>query len=210
MNLETLKLLEAKFMRVYPGGFKNPELEKTGKKHRMPQLIAFAQERFAAQCFRNEAQMIESMIQMVSKSSMVSVFEKPRFRDYARSLSDDHRTVLVNGLEALLHGNEAVGFNMMLDVLDYGKLAKWTLLTVWQAYYAPKKGVFVKPTTAKNVIATLELEEDLGGLQYRPRPDFEFYKRYRAAINKMKKEVDSSFASSNAAFSGFLMMAMEL
>ena len=206
MNFKTLKLLEAKFMRVYPGGFRHPDLEKIGKKHRMPQLIAFAKERFDKACFGNPAQVCESMIQMVSKSSMVSVFEKPRFRDYMRSLSDDQRDIMVNGLQELLHGKEEVGFNMILDVLDEGRLAKWTLLTVWQAYYMPKKGVFIKPTTVKDVIATLELE----GLQYQSRPDFAFYKSYRAAINKMKKEVDKSFSDSNAAFSGFLMMAMAL
>ena len=206
MNIKILKLLESKFMSVYPGGFRHPELEKIGKKHKMPQLIAFAKERFAKACFNKPSLVAESMIQMVSKSSMVSVFEKPRFRDYVRSLSDDQRNVLVNGLYELLHGKEATGFNMMIDVLDEGKLAKWTLVSVWQAYYMPRKGVFVKPTTVKNVIATLELE----GLQYKPRPDFTFYKSYRAAINTMKKEVDKSFSDSNAAFSGFLMMAMEM
>ncbi|MBN2714998.1 MAG: hypothetical protein JXX14_04030 [Deltaproteobacteria bacterium] len=206
MNLNTLKLLEAKFMRFYPGGFAHPELEKIGKKHKMPQMIAFAKESFAKECFSNGAQIIERMIQMVSKSSMVSVFEKPRFRDYIRSLSDDQRTVLVKGLDELLHGSEETGFNMILDVLDDGKLAKWTLISVWQAYYMPQKGVFIKPTTVKNIIQTLELD----GLQYDSRPDYAFYKKYRAVINKIKKEVDPSFSSSNAAFSGFLMMAMEM
>ncbi|MBN2527824.1 MAG: hypothetical protein JXR76_15650 [Deltaproteobacteria bacterium] len=206
MNVQTLKVLEAKFMAVYPGGFSNPELVQIGKKHKMPQMIEFAKQRFAKENFSKDAKILDSMIQLVSRSSMVSVFEKPKFRDYVRSLSDDHREVLTSGLLQLLHGKEEVGFNMILDVLDYGKLAKWTLLSVWQAYYTPQKGVFIKPTTVKNIIRVLELE----GLQYTPRPDFVFYKRYRAAINKMKKEVDTSFTSSNAAFSGFLMMAMAL
>lgn len=206
MNIQALKSLEARFMRVYPGGFNNPELEKMGKKHRMPQMIALAKERFDPRAFDRQSQILESMIQLVSRASMVSVFEKPKFRDYVRSLSDDHRQVLVTGLKELLHGSEETGFNMVRDVLEDGKLAKWTLVSVWQAYYMPTKGVFIKPTTVKNIIAALALDE----LQYRPRPDFEFYQTYRAAINKMKKEVDPSFSSSNAAFSGFLMMAMAL
>ena len=206
MNIETLKLLEAKFLSVYPGGFHHPELQKIGKKHKMPQMIALAKERFDTGCFNKESQVLESMIQLVSRSSMVSVFEKPRFRDYVRSLSQEHRSVLVSGLRELLHGKEEVGFQMILDVLDDGKLAKWTLLSVWQAYYMPTKGVFIKPTTVKNVIQTLELD----GLVYQSRPDFQFYRKYRAAINRMKKEVDRSFTESNAAFSGFLMMAMSL
>ena len=46
VNIQTLKVLESKFLAVYPGGFHHPELEKIGKKHKMPQMIAFAKERF--------------------------------------------------------------------------------------------------------------------------------------------------------------------
>lgn len=206
MNVNTLKMLEAKFMAVYPEGFENPELVKIGKKHRMPQLIQFAKESFDKQCFDNADELLESMIRMVSRSSMISVFEKPKFRDFARSLGSTQKQVLVTGLKELLHGSEELGFNMMLDVLEDGKLAKWTLISVFGAYYKPKNHVLIKPTTVKNIIRTLELK----GVEYSPKPSYAFYKKYRALINKMKKEVDNSFCSSNAAFSGFLMMAMEL
>ena len=59
-----------------------------------------------------------------------------------------------------------------------------------------------KPTTTKNVIRQFELE----GLEYRPRPSWAFYERYRAVIDDMKAHVDPSLWPNNAAFTGFLMM----
>ena len=64
--------------------------------------------------------------------------------------------------------------------------------------------MFVKPTTTKNAIRFFELE----GLEYKPRPSWAFYERYRETINEMKSRVDPSLSTSNAAFTGFLMAAM--
>ena len=62
----------------------------------------------------------------------------------------------------------------------------------------------MKPTTAKGVVSYFELD----GLEYRPRPSWEFYKTYRDIILEMKAAVDKSLAPNNAAFCGFLMMTM--
>ena len=63
----------------------------------------------------------------------------------------------------------------------------------------------VKPTTAKRVIEYFELE----GLKYSPKPNFAFYQAYRERINQMKEALDGGFPAENAAFCGFLMMAIE-
>ena len=62
--------------------------------------------------------------------------------------------------------------------------------------------MFVKPTTTKGVIKTFELDD----LVYHPRPTYDFYVRYRDAIDEMKSHVDASLSPNNAAFTGFLMM----
>ncbi len=49
---------------------------------------------------------------------------------------------------------------------------------------------------------------ELEGLTYKPRPSYDFFVKYRQAINEMKQKVDASLAPNNAAFSGFLMMTM--
>ena len=94
------------------------------------------------------------------------------------------------------------GFTDIVDVLSDAKLAKWSLLSVCPFYYRPTKDVFVKPTTTKNVIRQFELRD----LVYHPRPTWEFYTAYRAAITEMKANLHPALSPNNAAFTGFLMM----
>ena len=205
MNLKKLKQAEEAFFNRYPGGFENPEMIEVGKKHKMDKMIAFAQEGFVRRNFKLPDLIVDNMIKVVSRSSMVSLFEKPKFRDYANSLPPKSKQLLASGLEEILHGKEQQGFETMLDVLKSGKLAKWSLMTICQTYFRPEFEVFVKPTTAKRVIEYFELKN----LQYKPTPTWAFYDEYRAVINEMKSKVDASLSPYNAAFSGFLMISME-
>jgi hypothetical protein len=134
---------------------------------------------------------------------MVSMFEKPKFRDYVNGLARSDREYLLAGYKRLLHGKQEQGFNDVLDVLSEGKLAKWSLMTIHLHHWRPQKEVFVKPTTTKNVIRQFELED----LEYRPRPSWSFYERYRSVIDDMKAQLDPSLSPNNAAFTGFLMMS---
>lgn len=205
MNLIKLKQAEEVFFNRYPGGFENPEMAAHAKKHKMDKMIAFAQEGFVKRNFKLPELVNENMVKVVSGSSMVSLFEKPKFRDFARSLPPKDMKTLASGLENILHGKEQQGFETMLEVLQRGKLGKWSMMTICQNYFRPETKVFVKPTTAKGVIETFELEN----LQYKPTPSWAFYEEYRRVINEMKSKVDSSLSPYNAAFSGFLMMSMD-
>ncbi|MCX7772382.1 MAG: hypothetical protein N2376_04630, partial [Clostridia bacterium] len=140
----------------------------------------------------------------IGQSSLISVFEKPKFRELVQALNEIEKEHLALGLKEFLHGNQEFGFNMMLGVLKQYKLAKWPLLTVCPMYFRPGYEVFIKPTTTKGVISFFELE----GPKYSPTPTYSFYTFYREKINQMKKEVDASFQNDNAAFCGFLMMSM--
>lgn len=190
---------------MYPGGFEHPDMVAIGKKHKMDKMITTVQEEFSEDQFGNSKAIVQAMSKLVSRSSMVSLFEKPKFRDFVNSLHNQHETILANGLREMLHGNQEQGFNMMLDVLISGKMAKWSLISVLPVYHKPYDEVFVKPTTAKGVIQQFEL----GTLVYKPRPSWEFYKEFRSIINEMKTKVDSRLAPNNAAFTGFLMMSLD-
>jgi len=205
MNLEKLKQAESNFLQRYPGGFNHPEMLEISKKHKMEKTSTLAQERFKLEMFSNSQEIIDSMIKLVNSSSMVSLFEKPKFRDFANGLDKDRKNLIVHGVKEILHGNEESGFDILVDMLKEDKLAKWTLLTVIPAYFSPNKEVFVKPTTTKNVIKYFELED----LVYKPLPSYTFYTRYRQEINGMKEKVSDLLSPNNAAFSGFLMMVME-
>ena len=205
MNLDKLEQAEAKFFNMYPGGFEHPDMVAIGKKHKMDKMITTVQEEFSEDQFGNSKAIVQAMSKLVSRSSMVSLFEKPKFRDFVNSLHNQHETILANGLREMLHGNQEQGFNMMLDVLISGKMAKWSLISVLPVYHKPYDEVFVKPTTAKGVIQQFEL----GTLVYKPRPSWAFYKEFRSIINEMKTKVDSRLAPNNAAFTGFLMMSLD-
>ena len=205
MNLNRLKQAEKAFLQRYPGGFDNAEIVATRvRKHKPEQMIALAQESFSRTNFVHPDLIIQNMIKVISRSSIISVFEKPGFRNFANTLSPDEREFLSSGLEQLLHENEETGFEMILDLLKSAKLAKWSLMTVCQTYFHPQRDVFIKPTTVKGVIEYFELEN----LDYKPAPSWAFYAAYRDAFLDMKSKVDPSLSPTNPAFSGFLWMTV--
>lgn len=204
MNVEKLKLAEREFLDRYPGGFANPEMVAIRKKHRLEKMIELTQESFSKRNFRFPDLIVENMVKVITRSSLISVFEKPKFRDFARSLPPVERQDLALGLQELLHGNEQTGFEIMETILKGGQLAKWSILTVCPAYYRPEVEVFVKPTTAKEILAYLEVQD----LQYKPSPTWAFYQQYRAMINEMTTRVDASLSPYNIAFTGFLMRSI--
>ena len=204
MNLKRLKQAEAEFLARYPGGFNHPDMITIGKKHNVGKMTEQAKELLSKKSFQKTGPVLDSLIKIVSRSSMVSMFEKPKFRDYVNGLDRDEREALAMGFQLLLHGKQQRGFDIIIDILARGKLAKWSLVTICPTYIKPLDEVFVKPTTAKNVIKYLELEN----LDYKPRPSWAFYEEFRSQILAMKEKVDPSISPSNAAFTGFLMMSL--
>lgn len=195
-----LKDAEARFLAEYPEGFSDPLMLAMVKKHKVEKMNKLAQSSLALEQFENPARIVESMTRIVSQSSLVSIYEKPRFRDLVKALNSEEKERLALGLKEFLHGNQGFGFELMVDLLAEYKLAKWTLLTVCPIYFRPETEIFIKPTTTKWIIQYFELE----GLQYSPRPTFEFYRSYRDQINRMKAETLVFLQGNNAAFTGFL------
>ena len=206
MNIQKLKQAQAVFYSIYPQGFDSPQMVQIGKKHNMGKTVEFVHKAFTKMAVKDVEETADNMVRLVARSSMVSVFEKPRFRDAVRDMDILEKTQLVHSLDMLLFGSEEKGFNLMLEVLLRHGLAKWTLMTVYRCYYYPETDLLYKPTTVKKVIEKFELE----GLAYKPRPSYEFFVKYRDAINEMKMHVDENFRHSNAAFSGFLMMSADM
>jgi len=206
LNNKKLQMAQTSFLAQYPQGFEDPEMVKIGKKHRVAQMTAFTQESFAKAQFKDSAAICENMIKAVSRSSMVSMFEKPKFKGFVNRLNNDEKSYLASCLKDLLHGKQERGFTGFVDILRTEKIAKWSLVSIIPAYYSPTTEVFVKPTTAKDVIKNFEVAD----LVYKPAPTWEFYQSYRQLINKAKTTVSPTLSPSNAAFSGFLMMAMKM
>ena len=204
LNPKKLKLAELEFLQRFPGGFSHSDMQAIGKKHNVTKMVDFAQASFTKKASKDIDTYAENMIKVVSRSSMVSVCEKPKFRDFVRRLDPSEKAFLVKAQHQILHGKQQAGFEAMIDLLQTEKLAKWSLISIIPAYFSPTVEVFVKPTTTKNVIAHFEIDD----LLYKPMPSWSFYFRYRDMINSAKSKVDDSLSPSNAAFCGFLMMTM--
>ncbi len=77
MNLKKLKHAEESFFNRYPGGFNHPEMVALGKKHKMDTVITLTQESFSKENFKDSEIIINAMIKIISRSSMISVFGNP-------------------------------------------------------------------------------------------------------------------------------------
>lgn len=205
MNKAKLKEAEEKFLMRYPGGFTHPQMLELVKKHKVEKMKQLAQDSFAIEKFESSPGIIDAMGKVVSQSSLISIFEKPKFRDLLKVLNNGEKDHLAFGLKEYLHGNQAVGFKAMTVLLQEYKLAKWPLITVYPIYYRPNVEVFIKPTTVKGIIEYFELT----GLKYNSKPTFEFYQAFREQIRQMKQDVHITLQVDNAAFCGFLMMVMD-
>lgn len=203
MNYQKLKIAEAHFLQSYPDGFADPALKDIGRKHNVNRMTEFAKEVFAKSSFDRPDAFLDNLVKLVSRSSMVSLFEKPKFRDMVADLNSDQRETLTAAWRKLFHGNQTKGFEEVVALLAERKMAKWSLMTIGLVYYRPQKEVFVKPTTAKAIVQKLELD-----LVYKPRPSWAFYDGYRSAITDMKTRINPSLAPNNAALTGFLMMTL--
>jgi hypothetical protein len=204
MNLVKLKQAEEAFRGRYPGGFDNPEIIAIRtKKHNVDKMIALTQQSFSERNFKLSDLIVQNLVKVVSRSSVIARFEKPKFREFATSLFDEEKILLCDALRELLHGNEQLGFESFLDLLKSRKLAKWSLMTICQTYYRPQRDVLVKPNTVKGIIQYFELDD----LHYKPTPTWEFYDAYRLTIHEMKSNVDVSLSPTNAAFSWFLLLS---
>jgi hypothetical protein len=202
MNIEKLKRAEADFLVRFPDGFADPAMAPIMKKHNVGKLTEFAQANLTRAQFNNPEHIAETLVRIISRSSMVSMFEKPKFRDFVRSLNSHEKEHLAFAFEKRLYGRaKRAGFEEILGMLSHYKLAKWSIISAVPFYFAPKKEAFVKPTTAKGIVAYLEVND----IQYKPRPSWEFYRAYVKLLNEIKKEVQPSISPNYAALSGFLM-----
>ena len=205
MNLKKLKQAELEFLARYPGGFADPALAPIRKKHNVDQLTAFAQANLGPGACHRPEHVADTLVRIIARSSMVSRFEKPRFRDFIGSLNSREKQHLALAVDKRLHGrSKRDGFDEIVGMLAHYKIAKWSIVSVVPFYFAPKREAFVKPTTAKGILAYLEIED----LQYRPLPSWEFYSGYRRLLQRIKREVDPSLAPNYAALTGFMMSAM--
>jgi hypothetical protein len=205
MNLRTLKEAEAAFLMRFPQGFADPGLAHVRKSHNVDGLAKFARAALTDSALSRPDHLAAILLKIVGRSSMVSRFEKPLFREFVDALDSRGKRRLAGAFrERLVGRNKREGFEEIVAMLGSHKLARWSLVSAVPFYFAPSKEVFVKPTTAKKILASLEIDT----LHYHARPDWAFYSGYRKLILDIGKQVDSRLAPNNAATTGFLMTTL--
>ncbi|HKI75395.1 MAG TPA: hypothetical protein VJ998_12145 [Pseudomonadales bacterium] len=205
MNLYKLKEAEAGFLQRFPLGFDDPEVEQIRKRHNVGQVEKFASTQLTRARFNQPDAICDDALRIVSRSSMVSRFEKPPFREFVASLNSNGKARFAGALEMRLYGrNKRAGFEEICDMLAPYKLAKWSVVSSIPFYFAPTREAFVKPTTAKRIVRYLEVTE----IVYRPFPTWDFYDGYRKLLREVKANVSPHLAPNYAALTGFLMMSI--
>jgi hypothetical protein len=205
INEEKLKNAEQIFFNLYPDGFDAEEMRAVAKKHKVEKMQTFVAEQFKEKAFENKAQIFDDYVKLIGRSSLVSVFEKAKFRDAVKVMSPLEKEMLADGMQAFLYGNQAAGFEMQIEVLERYKMAKWPILTVLGLYKFPAREVLVKPTTVKGILAYFEVSD----FQYTSKPNYGFYSQYREVVNEIKALAHPMLQVDNAAFCGFLMLSIE-
>lgn len=204
--MEKLKDLESEFLHLYPEGFQDVRFFPTMKKFKPEKLEEFAKENLSKELFSNPNLVVENFFKVIQKSVMVSLFDKLKFKDMINSLSSYEKDMLSIEIYELLYGNKKEGFEGLVEFLELYKLAKWTIVSIVPYSLNRQKDFFIKPTTTKNIIRYLELDD----LKYHSKPTFEFYDKYTKKLEIMKKSVAKSLTFDNAAFTGFLRISIEI
>lgn len=205
VNIQKLRQAEAAFLARYPEGFNDPGLDHIKKRHNVDKLAQFTQASLDELTLSKPSAFADALLKIISRSSMVSRFEKPPFRDFLGALDSKGKRRLADAFRKRLYGRKKrEGFEEIVDILVQYKLARWSLVSAVPFYFSPKKEAFVKPTTAKNLVAYLEVED----LHYQARPDWKFYDGYRKLIGQIKKQFDPSLTPNNAAVTGVFMATM--
>lgn len=204
MNLEKLKAEESRFFLHYPGGFEDPSMKEIAKKHNIARTVALVARELSPAAFDHPEQALETLGKVITRSSLVSVFEKTALRNHLKALPQAEGLMLAEAFRELLHGDQETGFRQTVALLAPYKLAKWPLITCVMYYARPWQDIIVKPTTVKEVIAAFGLSE----LVYPSRPDYGFYRGYREQFLALKQAAGPGLQVENGAFSGFLMFAL--
>ena len=206
MNIKKLKELEAEFLDAYPQGFEDGVFFPTMKNFNPLKLSEFTKENLKKENFSNPNLVVDNFSKIIQKSVLVSLFDKLKLKDMLKSLNTYEKDMLSIEIYEFLYGNKKNGFEGLVEFLEQYKLAKWTIVTTVPYYLNRKKNYFVKPTTTKNIIKYLEIEE----YKYTPKPSYEFYLNYSHNLNIAKKNVEKTLCFDNIALTGFLRVAIEI
>ncbi|XPV53703.1 MAG: hypothetical protein ACNI3H_01090 [Halarcobacter ebronensis] len=106
MNIEKLKDLEAEFFEEYPKAFEDERLLKLMKKFNPSKLEELSKQYFHKDNFSQPEIVCENFIKIVSKSVVVSFYDKMKLKDAIKDMGMYQKDMFSIALYDLLHGNK--------------------------------------------------------------------------------------------------------
>ncbi len=177
------------FFSIYPDGFNDEAMLKAKKKHDDSKIIDFFAN-LTENDFKNKRPetLCEQISKILSKSTMISTFEKITFRNYIAN--KDIQLPFLMSLYNLIYYYNEESFNDFIDALSLLKeernafAAKWPIVTFF-TYYNIEHAFPVKPTTVKKVAKMLNFD-----IEYNSRPNFTTYEKINTMYNNFKNNND--------------------
>lgn len=153
MKIEKLKDIEFEFFEAYPDGFENEKHMKMMKNFNPDKLELICKELFAKENFSTPEIVCENFIKMVSKSVVISFYDKLKLRDAIKAMGIYEKDMLSIALYDLLYGDKKDGFDGFVEILSEHNLAKWTLISLVPYYMNRYSEYYIKPTTTKKILS---------------------------------------------------------
>jgi hypothetical protein len=105
MNLQKLAEAEAYFLELYPQGFEDVTLLPIIKRHNTAKIGEQVREMFTKENFTQPDIICENFTKIVSKSTLISLFEKPKVREMVQTMRMERRDMFAIGLYEMLYGD---------------------------------------------------------------------------------------------------------
>jgi hypothetical protein len=171
-----------KFLRFFPGGFKDPtyldwERDYKWETHKRWEEELNQQEfqRLLQAGEFSEVAARAVRVEQRSRHSMIFSFEKMALRDAVKP--PEGAKAFAHGLYDFLHGTDAtyVRFNNWINVVaslprKQTRVLTWPLVTVFGFIAQPKQHIFLKPTVTRNAAEAYGFD-----FEYRSKPNWDTY-----------------------------------
>ncbi|MDH6603602.1 hypothetical protein OKW23_000742 [Bacilli bacterium PM5-9] len=203
------------FLLKYPNGLNDQAFIDLSKKHKSSYKILeivkneIDLESFVLEDTYHINKNISLIIKIVTRSSMISVFEKVAFKHYLED-SKIH-SIFLNALYHMLKDfnedtmNEFVYVLNMRKVEINRKVATWPLITFFLIYFDEYNEVFIKPTTIKRLAKLLECD-----IKYESMPNYMTYQNVKKMVLEYKKQSKLVKNENNLNVQAIMYCALEI
>lgn len=192
--MENSNIIEQRFYQQFPGGIQDPTFTEMSARYNPDAIVAIFQDELSEKAIKDAIAshefevIVEAAHRAIKKVKVVSMFEQMAFSNFLK-----HKEVYSDFTKALygfLYQFSEETFDNFVDVLRRYKseknanAAKWPIVSFFKAYSEPKKYIFLKPTTIKNLASVLAYD-----IQYSSLPNYKTYKNVVEMVTKLKEEV---------------------